>query len=540
MPIRKAEPMKFTPKGLSDAYDSSDTFFGAARYLTNLIFDQSNPELVVPRPGVTTMTSFPGFSSPGVVSIQVQVGGKVYGLISTSRNAGKDEPFSYDIASNTFDTVSGVTNPNSPTTPATTGFWTPPTVAIIAGKVLFTHPGFASALVGVLDISTPSAPAWSATNTTTTVLPANPTSVSTFGNRAWYAVGNALYFSDAGVPLTISNASTQILTVGDSAPIRGQGGLPIVTTQSGVVQSLLIFKDTQVWQITGDLATTNLSLNFLSLTLGCSAPRTITETPWGVIFMANDSVYVVDELANVKPLAQSKTVDKGVLEGDIQAPFINCTTPSRAAAEYNASIFRISLDTVIDGVTTPAADFWFDFHRGRWSGPHTFQYNCASQAVNYFVLSSVALPGKLFKSQAQVDSTSVYLDAGSSYNCLMKTSTLPKKGDMFEKQIVESTIELASPGPGISYTVSAIDDESAQLGLVTINIPARGYLWGGTTWGGGLWNAALPIPATVPIPWTMPVVFQKVAYQVSFQAAAGAAIGALNSRYQPCGYTVQA
>ena len=52
MPIPESAPLRFTPRGVADAYDSSDTFPGACRKLQNLVFDPSNPELVVARPGV--------------------------------------------------------------------------------------------------------------------------------------------------------------------------------------------------------------------------------------------------------------------------------------------------------------------------------------------------------------------------------------------------------------------------------------------------------------------------------------------------------
>ena len=58
MAISKAQPIRFTPRGLSDAFDATDRFQGACQALTNLVFDQSNPELVVTRPGVTQLASF--------------------------------------------------------------------------------------------------------------------------------------------------------------------------------------------------------------------------------------------------------------------------------------------------------------------------------------------------------------------------------------------------------------------------------------------------------------------------------------------------
>jgi len=41
MPIADSVPVRFTPKGLADAYDATDVFPGACRKLSNLVFDQS-------------------------------------------------------------------------------------------------------------------------------------------------------------------------------------------------------------------------------------------------------------------------------------------------------------------------------------------------------------------------------------------------------------------------------------------------------------------------------------------------------------------
>src|SRR5487761_2466171 len=135
MAISKSLPMRFTPRGLVDAFDATDKFPGACQALTNLVFDPSNPELVVTRPGVTQLASFSagGFSNPGFISVHGAIGTRVYGMIATSRNSGKDEPFCFDTATGSF---------------------------------------------GAIDVTTPSAPAWNVHNTVTTLLPSVPLAVA--------------------------------------------------------------------------------------------------------------------------------------------------------------------------------------------------------------------------------------------------------------------------------------------------------------------------------------------------------------------------
>jgi hypothetical protein len=114
MPIPESATLRFTPKGLADAYDSTDTFPGACRKLQNLVFDQSNPELVIARPGVDgSLTSFAGFTTPGFISVQITVGTRIYGMVATGLTAGVDQPFCYDLSTSSFVAISGVTAGNS-------------------------------------------------------------------------------------------------------------------------------------------------------------------------------------------------------------------------------------------------------------------------------------------------------------------------------------------------------------------------------------------------------------------------------------------
>jgi hypothetical protein len=116
--------------------------------LANLVPNPDTMDQWVPRPGSVQLTSFPGFNTPGFISALFVLGDIAYGMIATARNAGKDEPFAYNIATNTFETISGITNANTPTSPATTGDWTPPIIDVIGSKVVVTHPGFAGGGAG--------------------------------------------------------------------------------------------------------------------------------------------------------------------------------------------------------------------------------------------------------------------------------------------------------------------------------------------------------------------------------------------------------
>jgi len=538
MAIPKSYPMKFTPSGLVDAYDSTGKFPGACRTLKDLIFDRSNPEIMISRPGVTTAYNFSDFTTPGFVSVHAIIGTRIYGMVATARNTGMDEPFCYDFSTGAFVSISGVTGANTPTSPATTGAWTPPTMAAIGVYVIITHPGFngvGANFFGVIDLTNPAAPAWSSSNLATNALTAVPQAVANFNNRAYFAVGNALPYSDVLAPKTRTNA-TQQLTIGDTTAITALSGLPIQTTSSGVIGALIAFKPTQVWQITGDTTTSNLAQNFLSLTTGTNAPRSVAQSPQGLYFANVAGPYIIDPFGMVRPLTRS-IQDQ---DPDVQAPWVAATVPSRIAAAYAGSIYRVCMPTVVAGQDV-TNDYWFDEHRRRWTGPHSVPYDCASQNGNDFILTGQANPGILIASQSAQNSVTVYTDLGVAQAPILLSSTFPKTGHMTQKQVVESTQELSASGGNITYTVESQDEQGQQLGSVIVAVVPAGALWtaspGVTVWGGGTkWSSSQNIPHVYSLPWAAPMVFKKMAINISASASAQLQIGTHYSRYQDTGY----
>lgn len=539
MALRKATPVRFTPRGLSDAFDSTEAFFGACRSLSNLVFDQQNPELVICRPGVgVAITTFGGFTTPTFIPVFAAIGHYIIGMVSTGRNVGQDEPFMFNLQSNTFVTISGVTSGNTPTSLATTGDWTPPTIAVVGTKVLITHAGFngsGSNFFGVLDISNLASPAWSSANTATNALPGVPQCVANFNNRAYFAVGNILYYSDTLVPLTRTNA-TQSITLGGIDSVTALSGLPVQTTSGGVTQALLAFKEFEVWQVTGDPAVTGapLLVNYLSLNVGTKAGRSVVQTPIGTAFMAIDGPMLVTSLGVLQVMTFAP-VPGETDKPDIQAPFIYSTAPTRTAAGYTGGVYRICVDTFLNSIIS-TNDYWFDGRRRRWSGPHTWPADCMDQVGNYFVVSHRTTGAALYKAQIIPDATTVYLDNGSPLMFNLESSTFPKDAKMNEKQVVESTIELGTAGGTVVYTINALNDQRVSLNQVVLTALGRGALWGSNLWGVNFWTASINTPKVYTVAWTAPVVFQKMALQVSGQASNNISIGTFFARYQDTGY----
>lgn len=607
MAINNSRPMRFSPKGLVDAFDASEKFPGACQRLQNLIFDQSNPELVVSRPGVTLLVDLQAtgyFANPSFLSVWVTVGTRIYGMVATDRNPGKDEPFCYDTATNTVIVIAGVTAQNTPSSPSPTGAWVPPTMASVGVMILVTHPGFTGAgknlwgggalwgappigsgalwgdsyTFGLIDTTDPDALTWNSTDTTKNKLGGVPLAVANFNNRAWFAVGNLLQYTDVLTNPPTRTTPDQEITVGDAQNMTALNGLPVQTASSGITQTLTAFKNTQVWQVAGDPATWNLSLDQVSLTVGCNAPRSIALSPFGLYFSSSGGPYILDPLGGLKSLTYSGDFS----EPDVQAPFENATQPTRAAGAYNSTVYRVCIPTIVRG-RQGVNDYWFDEHRRRWNGPHTFRYDCAGALGSAFVLSSAAFPGKLLQSTTQQTQNFVNTDLNTLMTCSLLSSTFPKTNDMLMKQVSESQIELSASAGNINYHIEAQDEQGTIIGVADITVTTDGGIWGafvwgdGTlwggsnTWGGGsLWGGIAQhwgdpditwgqdnppvywtqaggsglrwgagtqnIPHTFPVPWAAPLVFEKMQLQITATASAEVAIGTFYARYQKTGY----
>ena len=154
MPLRNGQPITWRPKGLTDAIDGTNSFPGAMWSLSNMLPDPTTDGVWVSRPPALSATTFASFTTPGFVSAILVIGVRAYGMIASGRNAGNDEPFCYDLLTNTFVTVSGITSANTPVSPASTGDWTPPIMCQVGSRIIVTHPGFnATTKFGWFDIS---------------------------------------------------------------------------------------------------------------------------------------------------------------------------------------------------------------------------------------------------------------------------------------------------------------------------------------------------------------------------------------------------
>lgn len=548
MALMRAKPITFSARGCTDAIDGTPAPEGSMQQLANLVPSPSTPNQWVPRPASILITDFTGSSitSPGVISETLVVGPRIYGMVASTSGGtnGKDVPFCYDTSTASFVTISGIAAGNLPATLSSSGDWQPPHMEMIGTTIVLAHVGFpggGGAFIGHIDVSNPAAPAWGSGNTATNALVAVPSWVSRFNGRAWYAVNNSLVFSDANAPLTVTNAS-QVLIVGDSMPITGMGGLGLnSTTQGGVVQALIVFKDDEApWQVTGDSATNNLLLNAIPGGVGSNAPNTITPVPLGLAYVAPDGVRIIDKNGQCSdPI--------GANGQGISVPFIYSVFPTRMSAAFNHNTYAISTQNNA-APTQPYQEWWLNFTTKGWSGPHSgvnaiisaFEGSAGTTPFGQdFIKAIQGVPGKLFAQATVPLASSGYIENGTQLNWKALTTLLPDNSVMAMNAEIETSVGLVIPP---THTVLAImtDEGGNNLGQVSLLGGGAGpTVWGAFTWGAALWGGTPGYFQQYQLFWQSPLVFKQAQLQITGDSVAGIAVGNFYMRYQILGYLLQ-
>ena len=581
--------------------------------LQNLVPNPNTMDTWVPRPGSVLLTEFPGFTTPGFVSALFVIGDIAYGMIASGLHAGKDQPFAYNISTNTFETVSGITAANTPTSPATSGDWVPPIMDVVGSKVVVTHPGFAGGALGFFfgwfDISgftdasktgdthlsttidnlsanvlqagwtpgmtitgagipagttivsiavgglslvtsaastiaaagvaltvaggTAVAPLWAAGNTNGNPLLKVPVSVKQLSGRAYFAVGSSLVLSDVGDATQVTNA-TQVLTPNNGLAITAIGQLPLSSPiTGGIIQALVAFQGVAAMQvITGDPTTTDLRINIMKVGTGTLAPLSIVSHNDGMAFISPEGMRVV----NFSAVVSNPIGDGGT---GITTPFIYAISPSRIAATANADVIRISVQDGSD-FGQPHEEYWFDLTRKCFHGAHSFPADQIQPWRATFILAPVGVTGKLFQSDAQPNTSSVYTENGSAITWVFQTSLLPDadgQGNM--NCIIESNLAANFP-PQTQTTVNALDENETVLDSVIMSgTGAPATTWGSFVWGAAPWLGGAGFFRQRPIQWHVPIVFKQGFIQITGPSLSGLVLGNLYIRYQELGYNIE-
>ncbi len=557
-------PIVWGPQGVTDTLDSSTSISGSMQSLQNMIPEPTTKNLWQCRPAAQQLANLAsggsgsgfssgfssGFGGTGdfaaatYISCLFNTGTRIYGMFSNS-TTGTDQPFCYDIRTQQFVTISGVTAANTPTSPAQQGPWNPPSMALVGGYIIVAHPGFTGAggnFFGVITITNPNALTWTAQNTLVNPLVFPPQWVENFNGRCFFLVNPpagqpAAYMSDSLNAIQITNAN-QILTFGDNTPLTCAAGLGLNNlVTGGMTQSLIVFKGVStIWQVTGDYALGNLQLNSLNVATGTFAPNTLTSTEQGLLFMAPDGIRLIDLNATVHdPIGKD---GQGVT-----TPFFYALTPSRACASYNGGVYRVQVQNgFVSGA--PQQEWWYDFSRELWSGPHTTKVSLIVAYQNTFIVTIQNAGPILYQSDQVQYTTSNFVELGVPLTFTWWTSFLPDTDQMAEVSVVETTVHAALV-TNQTLTAEAIKQDGTVLDTVTLQGFGTPTVWGAFLWGGAPWggttSSALGSNPLYPrqLAWHYPIVFRRGSIQITGASVAGLKIGRLHMRYEVLGYLQQ-
>jgi hypothetical protein len=263
---------------------------------------------------------------------------------------------------------------------------------------------------------------------------------------------------------------------------------------------------------------------------GTFAPNTLQSTSKGLAFIAPDGLRIIDFNANVSdPVGNN---------GDgITVPFINALTPSRMAAGYNSGVYRVQVTNGQTG-STPQ-EWWYDFVRNLWSGPHTTGVSLYAPYKNTFVVTLAGALGSLWQSDPFQSLTSSFIENGNQLTFNYETPQLPDTDQMAENCVIESTLNTQLT-IGNDITVNAIDENADILDTVYLLPSGTATLWGVFKWGGAVWGGTGQNPLVAQqLAWHQPLVFQRLTIQATGNSAYGTKLGRLHLRYQILGYLIE-
>jgi len=525
-PLRDTFVKRFSPQGASDSLDATDEFPGACSALSNLVPDPTTSNFWTPRAAATALVVFsacpglPGGHTAGPSVVHKVVGNLVYGLFQDVTSA-VDRPYAFNLLTNAFVAVTGVGQVPPTAVNAVTLEWEPPSCDTMGIWIVFTHPHYITpAFFGWMDISVPTSPVYSTGDTASGSLVSfatvgRPSWVTQFNGRAYFVVNSVSSGAPATVAtdalsLKVTNAG-QVLTYGNNQPITCLGPLGLNNQLGGIIQALMVFKVDNIYQVTGDFATSTWSVNTLNVETGTRAPRSVVSTPKGLAFLAPDGPRVIDQNGVVSdPVGAAGTGVNAVFLDETQA----ISAFSKVAAGSDAQTVRIGYYNVL---TDRPEEYWYNIVRAIWSGPHTpFSGSMYDTWNGDFIASPTIAPvtptgalAALYSAPTVPSVTSSYTEFGHVLTWDLRSVPLEDNQQMAESEVAETQVVVQSAfGVPYSVTISFIDMLGVTLGSTAIAI-----------------SGAALFPYPYKVDFTTPIVFNRLIVDLTGQSTFGVKIG---------------
>jgi len=244
--------------------------------------------------------------------------------------------------------------------------------------------------------------------------------------------------------------------------------------------------------------------------------------------MAPDGMRLIDFTGNVQ--------DPIGYEGQgVTVPFVFTAQPTRVDAACNGNLLRISTQNG-NIPTQPQQDWWFDFGKGCWTGPHTFPGALALPYQQTFIIAPIGVVASLWQSNFIQYPNSTFIENGVAMAWEAQTTLLPDTDMITNNAMTEGSLDMALPPTNGPVTVAFSNQNNSPIAVVAINpvtsIPPA--LWGSAIWGSFLWGSGVFAPiAPYLLPWPNVITFTRGALQANSNSVLGFKISTVHLRYQP-------
>jgi hypothetical protein len=290
---------------------------------------------------------------------------------------------------------------------------------------------------------------------------------------------NFFYYYDVG-----SDTSIQPENFGRiSEPVTAVGKNAFSTADNSLQEQLLLWGAHSMWSVNGD--PTQNGVQQISRVIGCKSPKTVVNTPIGLMFLGSDrQIYLCRSAGEPERVGNRIRADLLVIAE---------TQLANATACYHNGFYKLSFAG--DGGAGNTTQYWADLDpvltgspEIEWYGPHD------GQVIGCFCVEdgpSDALPlvggadnaGTVYK----LDQAGLFADLGVAI-----------QGEWWTKEFDEDETlrQKIWPGLGIGYlktnagaaTITAVLDAGASLKVATLTWGASGALWDVALWDVDLWG----------------------------------------------------
>lgn len=375
---------------------------------------------------------------------------------------------------------------------------------------------------------------------TWTARPPRANRILTFGGVLLVAgtdCGNQVYASNVSYPYDFGTASgpttARFVTVGDAfeSKVTALGIFSYNTGISGPESFWLAFKDSSCWAYSSFPDTSGgTSINNVSGTVGCFAPKTIVNSPIGTIFMGNDGDIFLMR-GNGEPYRIGARI-----KPFLQHLSLNSLLMAKCVAVYHEDHLKISYPSTSSS-TYNDAEIWADLrtedgNRIQWSGPHVGPHigpqiilkGQGSTSTRYAADSAAVRVLAL-------DDSSTYQDLGVAMTSIVQSKILRYAAETHWKRLDSIHLDAyydTSYSHDVKIEAFADDDYSTT----DIHLSDGAYIWDGASYDSGLWGDAMYFP----VPWFIgdtPLVGRTHQFQVTHSNNANFILAAVALHYRP-------